>query len=239
MAQVLTKSQLNRVGERLRRNEERAEDLRALDDFRLSFESAYKTIFDQLTEWGLKPGGRAGKTILSIKAKLIRERTRLSRMQDIAGWRVVIDSTAKYSTNEQDGIVHRIVEAFPESEVIDRREMPRYGYRAVHVVAYISGVPVEKQVRTGLQHAWAEISEKLSDIDPAVKYGGGPPEIRTTLDRLADPVRHVENLEEGLRILRGIDTDGSFKNMLESDWESLRRMKLELHATCRGLIHNN
>jgi ppGpp synthetase/RelA/SpoT-type nucleotidyltranferase len=33
---------------------------------------------------------------------------------------------------------------------------------------------VEVQVRTSLQQAWAELSEKLSDvIDPAIKYGRG------------------------------------------------------------------
>ena len=112
---TLTISQLNKIGERLRKNQETNEDLRALDDFRLSFESAYQTVFDHLTQLGLKPGGRSGKTTLSIRAKLIRERTRLSRMQDIGGCRVVVDGVA-----EQDTLIETLKKAFPQHEVFDR-----------------------------------------------------------------------------------------------------------------------
>src|SRR5262249_32408172 len=144
----------------------------------LSFEPAYEQVFDYLTQLGLKPGGRAGKTTLSIRAKLIRERTRLSRMQDIAGCRVIAENVA-----EQDRIVGELKAKFPEHEVFDRREKPSHGYRAVHFVAYISGMPVEIQIRTSLQHAWAEVSEKLSDVDPMIKYGGGPDIVRKMLDQ--------------------------------------------------------
>jgi ppGpp synthetase/RelA/SpoT-type nucleotidyltranferase len=44
----------------------------------------------------------------------------------------------------------------------------------VHVIVRAEGKVVEIQVRTSLQHVWAELSEKLSDVvDPAIKYGGG------------------------------------------------------------------
>lgn len=62
--------------------------------------------------------------------------------------------------------------------MFDRRESPSNGYRAVHVVVRHLDLPIEIQVRTALQHVWAELSEKLSDVvDPAVKYGGGPPRL--------------------------------------------------------------
>lgn len=117
-----TISQLNKIGERLRKKQESNEDLRTLDEFRLSFEPAYQQVFEYLTQLGLKPGGRAGKTTLSIRAKLIRERTRLSRMQDIAGCRVVVDSVA-----EQDRITRELKATFPQYEVFDRRERPSHG----------------------------------------------------------------------------------------------------------------
>jgi ppGpp synthetase/RelA/SpoT-type nucleotidyltranferase len=34
--------------------------------------------------------------------------------------------------------------------VIDRRINPSHGYRAVHIIAKVSGMPIEIQVRTSL-----------------------------------------------------------------------------------------
>ena len=46
---ALTISQLNRIGEKLRKKIATEEDLRALDEFRLSFQSAYEKVFAELT----------------------------------------------------------------------------------------------------------------------------------------------------------------------------------------------
>jgi GTP pyrophosphokinase len=227
----MTISQLNKIGARLRKNQESDEDLRALDEFRLSFEPAYQQVFDYLTRLGLRPGGRSGKTTLSIRAKLIRERTRLSRMQDIAGCRVIVENVA-----EQNKIVGQLIANFPEHEVFDRRESTSHGYRAVHFVAYISGVPVEIQVRTSLQHAWAELSEKLSDVDPMVKYGGGPESIRVWLDKLSEYIGNEEIQEEALRVLLETGTGESSKVEFEDKEEKLRARKLQLHEFCREFI---
>jgi hypothetical protein len=60
-------------------------------------------------------------------------------------------------------------------QIIDRRERPSHGYRAVHVIVYAETVPVEIQVRTMLQDLWAQISEKLGDIwGRGPRYGLGP-----------------------------------------------------------------
>lgn len=79
---------------------------------------------------------------------------------------------------------------------MDRREDPSHGYRAVHVIAEISGKPVEIQVRTSLQHLWAELSEKLSDHrDPAIKYGGGPHPWQLFLARVSDLFARKEEID--------------------------------------------
>jgi len=75
----------------------------------------------------------------------------------------------------QDKVVQSLVGLFPDSVVVDRRQRPSYGYRAVHIVVSALERLVEVQVRTELQHLWAQASERLSDeVDPMIKYGGGP-----------------------------------------------------------------
>ncbi len=73
---------------------------------------------------------------------------------------------------------------------------PSYGYRAVHVIVHILGKLVEIQVRSSLQHLWAELSEKLSDVvDPRIKYGGGADWVRKMLSTISKSIRSHEELE--------------------------------------------
>ena len=58
---------------------------------------------------------------------------------------------------------------FPQARVLDLRARPSHGYRAIHVAPMIDGYRVEVQVRTNLQHLWAELSETLA-------LGHGAPE---------------------------------------------------------------
>jgi ppGpp synthetase/RelA/SpoT-type nucleotidyltranferase len=73
---------------------------------------------------------------------------------------------------EQDRAVEALRSLFNDRTIADRRSRPNNGYRAVHVIVSRAGKLVEIQVRTRMQHGWAELSEKASDvIDPAIKYG--------------------------------------------------------------------
>ena len=76
MAEKLTISQLNKLGDRLRRDPDNHDALRLLETFRLSFTAAYDRVFGQLRELGLDPAGRPAKSTQSIIAKLVRLRTR-------------------------------------------------------------------------------------------------------------------------------------------------------------------
>ena len=79
----------------------------------------------------------------------------------------------------------------------DRRAIPSHGYRAVHVIVSIGGQLVEIQIRSRLQHLWAELSEKFSDIvDPAIKYGGGRENIRELLTGASVIVDAYEQAEK-------------------------------------------
>lgn len=187
-----TKTQIDRLGDRLRRVPHTETDLRLLDGYRRSFGDAYDEVIRIIRERNQFPSGRSAKSIRSIADKLRRESIRLSQVQDIAGCRIVVTDVM-----EQERVVASFGAAFPRASVIDRREKPSYGYRAVHIVAEISGKPVEIQVRTWLQHTWADLSEKSSDVlDPTIKYGGGPVKWRNLLTESSESVASYEVFEK-------------------------------------------
>jgi ppGpp synthetase/RelA/SpoT-type nucleotidyltranferase len=135
---------------------------------------------------GITPTARI-KTTGTILEKLRRYGgSWLKSIQDIAGMRIV----GSFDRVEQDALVARLVELFSgeghRPRVVDRRADPSYGYRSVHVVASVSSIPVEIQVRTQLQHEWADFYEKLGDrIGRGIRYGEPPDHWLTTAERRA------------------------------------------------------
>ena|SRR5882724_4465674 len=191
----LSKNQINRLGDRLRTGDVGESDLRLLDNYRRSFTDAYEDVVVRIRDQlGLEPTGRPAKSKTSIIEKLRRERTRLSRMQGIAGCRVIVPDILT-----QDEVVAGLNGLFEKSIVVDRREHPSHGYRAVHVIVDSAGRLVEIQVRTSLQHLWAELSEKLSDVvDSAIKYGGGDEDAVRVLMVMSETIKAQEAKESWL-----------------------------------------
>jgi hypothetical protein len=112
-------------------------------------------------------------------------------MQDIAGCRAIVRDLI-----EQDRVVDKLRELWPNALVHDRRAKPSYGYRAVHVVVVMDRHAIEIQIRTGMQHSWASATEKLSDIvDPEIKYGGGPEKLQSILAHISRAFAHQEIME--------------------------------------------
>ncbi len=84
-----------------------------------------------------------------------------------------------------------------QPRVVDRRERPSHGYRAIHIVVLVRERAVEIQLRTALQHLWAELCEKLADTFGAdIKYGGGSEKIRRLLSTSSQRVSEIERIEE-------------------------------------------
>jgi putative GTP pyrophosphokinase len=214
---TFSKSRIDRLGDRLRRGPPSEADLRLLDEYRRSFGSAYESVIRTIREGlQLDPTGRPAKSTTSIAEKLRRESIRLSQLQDIAGCRVVVSDIVV-----QDHTITMLRDAFPEAKVIDRRTNPNYGYRAVHVIVKSKGVNVEVQVRSALQHLWAELSEKFSDLfDPALKYGGGPTQLHNELMKASNIVVQCEELKKKIAQLQ---------NLMETneEVESLQKEMLE------------
>lgn len=187
----LTRNQVDKLGGRLRRAVvPTGEDLRLLDLHERSFLPAADHVNDIiLASTGLLPSARPLKTSRSIIAKLRRQPIGLSIMQDIAGSRIIAGELS-----EQDRLVSVLSQALPTvARIDDLREHPSWGYRAVHIVVEIQNRRLEIQVRTELQHLWAQISERLAQrFGVDLKYGGGPTQPRQLLQELASLVRDVE-----------------------------------------------
>jgi ppGpp synthetase/RelA/SpoT-type nucleotidyltranferase len=192
MATELTRTQVDRLGDRLRKGHITEADLRLLDQYRRSFSEAYEGVVEAVRdELGLEPTGRPAKSTTSIADKLRRESIRLTQIQDIAGCRLIVPDIAN-----QESVVQSLTSLFEHTTVSDRRQKPSHGYRAVHVIINSQGKLIEIQVRTALQHLWAELSEKWSDVvDPAIKYGGGDEFFQTALTGAAEMVAKEEALE--------------------------------------------
>ncbi len=194
---AFSKTQIDRLGDRLKGGSHTESDLRLLDDYRRSFGEAYEAVLQTLRQRGGLPTGRLAKSTVSIADKLRRESIRLSQMQDIAGCRIVVGNVV-----EQEKLVALLKTDFPGATLIDRRDHPSHGYRAVHIIAEISGKPIEIQVRSSLQHLWAEVSEKSSDVlDPTIKYGGGSDSWRDFLTKSSQSVASYEELEKAQAVV--------------------------------------
>jgi ppGpp synthetase/RelA/SpoT-type nucleotidyltranferase len=208
----LTRSQVDRLGERLKQGPISEDDLRLLDEYRLSFRPAYDAVVTAIRgRLQVEVTGRPAKSTTSLVAKLLRESARLTQIQDIAGCRIVVADI-----DEQDRIVAALLSAFPGAKVIDRRQHPSHGYTAVHIVPAIREKLVEIQVRSRLQHLWAEFSERLSDsVGTELKYGGGPTWAVDILNDTSQTVTKFEHLERSLSSMHDPDlSDAEIRDRL-------------------------
>jgi ppGpp synthetase/RelA/SpoT-type nucleotidyltranferase len=187
MKQV-SNSEANRLGDSLRqaaKNEE-ALDVEALEEYRLSYWHATQAVVKKLSQDVDFSFTLRTKSTESIVAKLIRQpNTRLSQIQDVVGFRYVVSDLQR-----QDDLCKSVGLVFPAAKVVDRRIRPQYGYRAVHLIVTEESRKIEIQIRTLLQHLWAQYSETLADrVGHELKYGGGDERIRKFLTDLAEKVR--------------------------------------------------
>lgn len=172
----ISRNQLDKLGDRLRDADSPAsEDFELLETVLGAYDEALQDVRSRLRELGFEPTVRL-KTTGTIIDKLRRDRgSSLKTIHDLAGARIVLTGTV----GVQDAAVRAVVEAYADCPVsplvVDRRADPRAGYRAVHVILRLDGIPVEVQVRTELQDLWAQLFERLADVwGRQIRYGGAP-----------------------------------------------------------------
>jgi ppGpp synthetase/RelA/SpoT-type nucleotidyltranferase len=140
------------------------------------------------------------KTPEAIVAKLVREKARLNKIQDIAGARVVVPDRPV-----QDAALGAIMDSLKglgPKVAKDTRETPdEHGYRAIHIVVTpdhpgIGARPAEIQVRTRLQNMWAQVVERLDGVlQSDLKHGNGPADFQEYLLKLSAVVGATERGE--------------------------------------------
>jgi putative GTP pyrophosphokinase len=231
MAREVTKTQIDRLGERLKKGNVSGADLQLLDHYRRSFSGAYEMVIATVREKLVQePAGRPAKSTMSIIDKLRRESIRLSQMQDIAGCRLLPPNVVYQERDVQD-----LKRVFEHVTVVDRRAHPSHGYRAVHVIVKHLDRMVEIQVRTILQHVWAQLSEKASDmIDPTIKYGGGEAATQKLLADYSSSIADVEAFELRSASLQRrwasseALTDHKIQQMITALQEAVDKLRYEL-----------
>ncbi|MEX0784413.1 MAG: hypothetical protein WD557_17370 [Dehalococcoidia bacterium] len=225
---ALSKNQLDKVGDRLRRPEApRDADLAIYDEYRDSHYGPLAEVATQVEEiTGIEPSSRL-KHLESVIEKLRRQPGRLSRIADIAGCRIRVASLL-----EQQAALDQIQAAFPGARVRDYRTASQFGYRAVHVITTLEdGKSVEIQVRTMPQNMWANLSESVArGFDIRLKYGGGPESILVALGELSEHAAELDDLilqARESRLSAERDADG-LDRLVAASFESFHRESVTL-----------
>lgn len=132
-----------------------------------------------------------------IIRKLQRFSVRLTQLQDIGGCRIIVGT---------NGDVNRLIKYLhdritPDSEIrlfrtTDYRGMGRddSGYRAVHLILLRGGFKLELQIRSRIQHYWAESIERTSVIyGHYLKELDGDPAVVSYFKQLSDLFYAIES----------------------------------------------
>lgn len=137
-----------------------------------------------------------------IIEKLRRLKTlRLSQLQDIGGCRIIVEN---YQVQEE--LFQYIINRLAKSKVItiygnkknnpvDYRERGRddSGYRAIHIILKVREMKIELQIRSNMQHYWAESIERTSIIyQKNIKSLQGDPIVIQYFKTLSDIFFEIE-----------------------------------------------
>lgn len=174
---ALSKTKIDRAGAALARDQYRSDD--EYIDLEDSFDEYRKSHLQPLSETTLEVQSWLGdygqpyyiaqrlKRKPQIVRKLQRLSVRLSQLQDIGGLRIIVPTNA-----DVDRLLRFLQDRvkshghFNVDRVTDYREKGRdkTGYRALHLILARGGLSLELQIRSRVQHYWAESIERTSVI---------------------------------------------------------------------------
>jgi GTP pyrophosphokinase len=149
--------------------------------------------------------------------KLSREPTmQVTQMQDIGGVRAVLPSL-----HHVYALARRLRKSWTVIKVRDYIADPKTsGYRALHLIVRRSGYPVEVQLRTVRQHAWANLVEEDGrEMGVGLKFGAGASEIHTYYVAVSEALALIDRGERPPDELQAaiIERYAIIKDILPSD----------------------
>jgi ppGpp synthetase/RelA/SpoT-type nucleotidyltranferase len=180
-----SRSALDKLGERLCAEQVAEDDMDLLSDILVCYDECLaraEVRIRQVVDGFASDEGESValttrvKTTGTIREKLKREHGMgLKGMRDIAGVRVSGQFTRRRQDRLRDLLMREFAGGTRPPREIDRRANPSFGYRAVHVVVHVGGLPVEVQIRTQAQDSWAQTVERLGDAwGRGIRYGQPP-----------------------------------------------------------------
>lgn len=179
----IPKSDLQRLGRSMRKGEPYDQEL--LDEFMIhhtilidEVQSILLDVFDSflfhkagdgedISPYSMKYRFSARPKMTKTLVEKLRRMgtTPIHRVQDIAGLRFDFDSNLTTQLTTANYLADRLIGVGAKAaKVIDLRESPHSGYRAIHIHVNFEAGRAEVQLRTALQAQWANVYEVAADV---------------------------------------------------------------------------
>jgi ppGpp synthetase/RelA/SpoT-type nucleotidyltranferase len=204
---VLTKSKIDRAGialakDSFRNVEEMVELEDVFDEYRKSHLEPLSETTLELQKWLNEYGhdyyiAQRLKRKPQIIRKLNRLSVRLTQLQDIGGCRIIVEKNEL--VDQIISFLKSKIESTEELKLVritDYREKGRdiTGYRSVHLLLERSGKKLELQLRSRIQHYWAESIERTSVIyGRHLKESEGDERVISYFQKLSDAFFEIES----------------------------------------------
>ena len=246
--EIVSKKELNRISKRIVENTDTIEDLQKLSDFRAEHSKIIKSFVWSLrsiiNNKKIKLSNRNRiiisqrlKRLPSIIGKLKRfPELRLSRMQDLAGARILLpnikdtEEVANYLKNKvyKQKDKNNFLFVREKNYILEPKED---GYRSIHQIfkyqgkkeSQLEGYQIELQIRTRLQHQWATSVEIIDSIkQQSLKTGGGDAyyreffklssklmeyiEFKKDMNEISDKIKRLSDLDKEFNILKTLSS---------------------------------
>ena len=246
--EIVSKKELNRISKRIVENTDTIEDLQKLSDFRAEHSKIIKSFVWSLrsiiNNKKIKLSNRNRiiisqrlKRLPSIIGKLKRfPELRLSRMQDLAGARIILpnikdtEEVANYLKNKvyKQKDKNKFLFVREKNYILEPKED---GYRSIHQIfkyqgkkeSQLEGYQIELQIRTRLQHQWATSVEIIDSIkQQSLKTGGGDAyyreffklssklmeyiEFKKDMNEISDKIKRLSDLDKEFNILKTLSS---------------------------------